>query len=121
MAMGAQEPGEAIPDAFMFLAATQAMRETSEEMYNTIEEWEPTSQEIYTLLITTLPDTATYFQQWTNSLEVASPTTGPTSAQSRLADSRGVLYALNFIYNHISPEIAERDATLDQQTHEQFR
>ncbi|MCC6222612.1 MAG: EfeM/EfeO family lipoprotein [Thermoleophilia bacterium] len=111
---GEDELGEVLPEAYVFLAAAQAMNDATAEMNAAIADWEPTPEDAFTALVTMIPTMGEYFEEWKLSAFI----TGEDPrfvAQTRLVDIRGIGTSLNVIYSHLDPAVAARDAALAEQ------
>lgn len=111
---GEDELGEVLPDAHVFLAATEALNEATSELNAAIAGWEPTAEDAFTALLTMIPTMGEYFEEW----KLSSFITGEDPrfvAQTRLVDIKGIGTSLSVIYSHLAPAVAAEDAALDQQ------
>ncbi|NOK58595.1 MAG: hypothetical protein GFH27_549279n401 [Chloroflexi bacterium AL-W] len=114
---GEIEPGEVLPEANIFLGGAQGLDGATAELNRTLEEWEPTIEEVFTALVTALPTMEEYFAEWQQSTYVAGPSSDERSfvAVSRLLNVINVLNGLDATYASVSLVVIEEDVSLDEQ------
>ena len=114
---GAIEFAEGLPEANIFLAATQGLDEATAEMQTAIAGWEPTLSDAFTALVVMVPTMNEYFEQWKLSAYVTGNATEKSSfvAVSRLFDINGILSGLSVTYENIAVLVEEHDADLHAQ------
>ncbi|MEP7292071.1 MAG: imelysin family protein [Chloroflexota bacterium] len=111
---GADERGDALPDAHFFLAIANAFVDATTQLNESIGAWQPSLEDSFTALATMIPTMGDYFQEWKNSSFVAG--SDPRFvAQSRLIDVRGIATSLSIIYGNVAPDVTGADETLHQQ------
>jgi hypothetical protein len=113
------ELGEALPEAYTFLAAAKVMNEATTEMNQAIANWEPSLKDAFTALVTMIPTMGEYFEEW----RLSSFITGEDPrfvAQTRLVDIKGIATSLDVIYSHVSPAVTAQDPAIDQQIESGF-
>ncbi len=116
---GEDELGEVLPDAYVFLAAAEAMNGATSEMNASIAEWAPTPEDTFTALLTMIPTMGEYFEEWKLSASIIGEDPRFV-AQTRLIDIRGIGTSLSVIYSHLASTVAARDEALDQQIESGF-
>jgi hypothetical protein len=114
---GAVELGEALPEANVFLAATQGLDSATEEMIAAVEGWEPSLSDVFTALVVMIPTMNEYFEQWKLSAFIAGAGTEETAfiGTSRLFDINGILNGLDVSYDNIGPLVQDADPALHRQ------
>ena len=107
--------GDALPEAELFLAVAGAIDDAAAEMEQAVTGWEPNLNDVFTALVVMVPTMNEYFGQWKESRYVAGDDSREASfiAVSRLFDINGILTGLDLAYRHVTPLVAERDASLD--------
>ncbi|MCC6801273.1 MAG: EfeM/EfeO family lipoprotein [Anaerolineae bacterium] len=111
---GADERGDALPDAHYFLAIANAFVDATTQLNESIAAWEPTLEDSFTALATMIPTMGDYFQEWKNSTFVAGDDPRFV-AQSRLVDVKGIATSLSVIYGNVGADVTGQDATLNDQ------
>jgi hypothetical protein len=112
---GTIEFGEALPDAYVFQAATALLDQSATELQTAAQAWTPSSSDAFTALVVMVPTMSEYFGSWRDSRFVA----GEASTQrdfvaiSRLADIQDILSSLEVVHQNVSPLIVSVDATQD--------
>ncbi len=114
---GAVAPGEALPEANLFLGAARGLDEATAELDTALAGWEPTLDDAFTALVTMIPTMNEYFEQWKLSAYVSGEASGQESfvAVSRLLDITGILTGLDVTYDNISGRVAQSDPQLNTQ------
>ncbi len=114
---------DVLPEANLFVAASEGLDGATAEMIAAIEAWEPTLSDVFSAEVTMIPTMNEYFEQWKNSVYV----TGAEGAEetafvgvSRLFDINGILTGLHTAYQELSPAVAAVDADLDSQIQSGF-
>ncbi len=109
---GAQDLGDALPDANVFKAAADALDSYAAQLATTAQAWQPTTAEAFSALVVMVPTMNEYFGSWRDSRFVA----GEASTQrdfvaiSRLADIQDILGGLEVVYGEIQSLAATVDA-----------
>ncbi|MCZ2126589.1 MAG: hypothetical protein LC099_02315 [Anaerolineales bacterium] len=108
---------EALPEAEILLAATQALDVASDQTLDAVKAWQPTLEDAFMAMVTMIPTMNEYFEQWKLSAFVSGGNFEGTSfiAASRLLDVTGILSGLDLTYDNIRPIVANADASLDSQ------
>lgn len=114
---GEVEFAEGLPEANIFLGATQGLDEATAEMQAAIEGWEPTLSDAFTALVVMVPTMNEYFEQWKLSAYVAGSDTEEASfvAVSRLFDINGILNGLSVTYENVGVLVENEDPDLHAQ------
>ena len=114
---GEIEPGEVLPEANIFLGGAQGLDGATAELNRSLEEWDPTVEEVFVALVTTLPTMEEYFAEWQQSTYVAGAASDEQSfvAVSRLLNVINVLNGLDAIYASVSILVIEENVSLDEQ------
>jgi hypothetical protein len=112
--------GEVLPNAYIFLGASQSLNEATTQMIDSVEAWEPTLEDIFTALVTMIPTMSEYFEQWKSSYFIAGENKS-FIAVSRLNDIKGILNGLNVAYENVSPLVVSADEQLDKQIKTDFK
>ena len=109
--------GDSLPEVKMFLAVAGAIDDAAAEMGQAVDGWGPNLSDVFTALVVMVPTMNEYFGQWKESRYVAGTASDEASfvAVSRLFDINGILTGLDVAYQHVTPLVAERDASLDAQ------
>ena len=109
--------GDSLPEVKMFLAVAGAIDDAAAEMGQAVDGWDPNLSDVFTALVVMVPTMNEYFGQWKESRYVAGTASDEASfvAVSRLFDINGILTGLDVAYQHLTPLVAERDASLDAQ------
>jgi len=114
---GQIEFGEALPEANVLKAATEAMDLYVGELQAAAQAWTPSESDAFTALVVMVPTMSEYFDSWKNSRFVV----GENSTQrdfvaiSRLADIQDILGSLQIVHNNVSPLIQNVDAAQNAQ------
>ncbi|HVU11335.1 MAG TPA: imelysin family protein [Phototrophicaceae bacterium] len=111
---GKDDLGDALPDAHFFLAGANAFVDAATQLNTAIAAWTPTLEDSFTALAVMVPTEGDLFQDWKNSIFIGGSEPIFVS-QSRLVDVIGITSSLQIIYTDVSPQVAAKDATLDQQ------
>jgi hypothetical protein len=110
--------GEGLPDAEIFLAATNEFVEQANSLDQDAQEFEPTPSDAFTAITVMTPTMSEYFEAWKNSRFVAGE--GATEqafvAASRLQDIADILEGLVLTYDQVEPRIASVSSAQAQQT-----
>jgi hypothetical protein len=115
---GADNLGDAIPDANVLLGAARALDSATADLQTAVAAWEPTLADAFTAMVVMIPTMDGYFAEWSLSPYVL----GDQSMQprfvgiSRLADVAGILTGLEVTYQKVAPVIAEAAPDLHQQS-----
>jgi len=114
---GALELGEVLPDAGLLLASAQGLDQSTGEMLQAIQGWEPTLEDSFGAMVTMIPTMNEYFEQWKLSAFVSGADFEESAfvAVSRLFDIDGILNGLDVTYDNVSPVVAQADTELHQQ------
>lgn len=102
---GAQDFGEALPDANVLRAAADALVSTTAELDSASQAWQPSESDAFTALVVMVPTMNEYFGSWKSSRFVsgAASTQRDFVAISRLADIQDILSSLQVVYGGIKP------------------
>jgi hypothetical protein len=117
---GKTDFGDALPDANVLKAASEALDRYTAELATAAQSWQPSESDAFTALVVMIPTMSEYFASWKNSRFVA----GEASTQrdfvaiSRLADIQDILSGLQVVYVGISPLASSVDPAQDQQIKE---
>ncbi len=108
---GAQDFGEALPDANVLKAGADALASYTADMVAAAEAWEPTEADAFTALVVMVPTMSEYFESWKNSRFVAgeAATQRDFVAISRLSDIQGILGSLQVVYTGVQPLVETVD------------
>lgn len=111
---GADELGEAMPEANYLVAAVRQLDDATAELQAAVAEWEPTIEDTFSALSTMIPTMNEYFEQWKLSTFVSGDASIQTVfvANSRLLDVAGILNGLALTYDEISPMVVAEDPAL---------
>ncbi|GIW03445.1 MAG: Efem/EfeO family lipoprotein [Thermomicrobiales bacterium] len=109
--------GDALPDANVVLASTQALDEGAGRLQAAVASWQPTLEDAFTALSTMIPTMNQYFEQWKQSVFVAGANAQETAfvGSSRLLDVVGIVRGLDVTYDAVSSVVAARQPDLHQQ------
>jgi Imelysin len=115
---GKEEFGEGVPDAGIFLAATQEFEDQAAALDADAQAFEPTPSDAFTALTIMTPTMSEYFETWKNTRFVAGEdaTERAFVASSRLSDISDILEGLVFTYEEIEPMIAQESPQQAEQT-----
>jgi hypothetical protein len=110
--------GEALPDAHVFTAATDAFDRYARELATKARAWQPTPSDAFTALVVMVPTMSEYFGQWKESRFVrGDAATGDSfNVVSRLSDIGDIISGLEVVFDGVEPAIAEVDADGAAQT-----
>lgn len=111
---GKDERGDALPEAYVFLAIGNIFVDATTQMSKAVGGWKPSLEDSFTALTTMIPTMGDYFEEWKDSAAI----TGKDPrfvAQSRLVDVKGIASSLSVIYANVEPMVKTKDSTLDQQ------
>jgi hypothetical protein len=114
---GQIEFGEALPEANVLKAGTEALDRYVGELQAAAQAWEPTEADAFTALVVMVPTMSEYFASWKSSRFVA----GEASAQrdfvaiSRLSDIQDILGSLQVVHQNVSPLIKTIDPAQAEQ------
>lgn len=114
---GAQDLGDALPEANVFKAAADALDSYVTALATAAEAWQPTTAEAFSALVVMVPTMNEYFGSWRDSRFVA----GAASTQrdfvaiSRLADIQDILSGLEVVYGEIQSLVATVDTPQAEQ------
>lgn len=114
---GAQEVGEALPNADVLLGGTRALDAGTTDLQAAIDAWQPTLDDAFTALVVMIPTMGGYFEEWKLSPYVLGDEAegGSFVANSRLLDVLGILGGLELTYDKVAPLIAAENADLEAQ------
>ena len=114
---GAQDFGEALPDANVLQAAADALVSYSGELASAAQAWQPSESEAFTALVVMIPTMNEYFNSWRASrfISGADSTQRDFVAISRLADILDILGSLQVVYAGVEPLATSVDS--DQAAH----
>ncbi len=114
---GEIEFAEGLPEANIFLGATQGLDAAGQEMLTAINAWEPTLSDAFTALAVMVPTMNEYFEQWKLSSFVAGDSTAEANfvAVSRLFDINGILHGLDVTYENVGVVVEESNPELHAQ------
>lgn len=120
---GSIEFGESLPEANVFVAATEALNRYAADLHTASESWSPTVTDAFSALVTMIPTMNEYFSSWQASRFVAgeSSTQRDFVAISRLADIQDILSGLQVVYQNVQPLIAEVDRSQSEQIAAELR
>lgn len=111
---GKDERGDALPEAYTFLAIGNAFVDATTQMNKAVGAWKPSLEDSFTALTTMIPTMGDYFEEWKDSAAI----TGKDPrfvAQSRLVDVKGIASSLSVIYANVELMVKTKDSTLNQQ------
>jgi len=114
---GAQNLGDALPDANVFKAAADALDSYATQLATAAQAWQPTTAEAFSALVVMVPTMNEYFGSWRDSRFVV----GEASTQrdfvaiSRLADIQDILGGLEVVYGEIQSLVATVDGAQAEQ------
>lgn len=109
--------GEALPEANIFLGASQGLDNATQEMITAVSAWEPSLSDAFTALVVMIPTMNEYFEQWKLSAYVAGEAAEETAfiGASRLFDINGILNGLDVTYDNVGVLVEEADPALHAQ------
>ncbi len=115
---GAEDFGEALPDAPFLLAAAEAFDTYATELATSAEAWEPSESDAFTALVVMVPTMSEYFGQWKESRFVLGESSESQSFNvvSRLSDINDILTGLEVIFGGVEERLAEVDPAQAGQT-----
>jgi hypothetical protein len=115
---GAQDFGEALPEANMLKAAAGELDRYSGEMLAAAQAWQPTESDVFTALVVMIPTMSEYFESWKQSRFVAgeASTQSDFAVISRLSDIQDILAGLEVVYGGVSPLVSSVNPAQDKQT-----
>ena len=117
-ANGAIAFGEALPNAYVFVAAADAFDRYARELGSKAQAWRPHPSDAFTALVVMVPTMSEYFGQWKESRFVrGDAATGDSfNVVSRLSDIGDIISGLEIVYAGVEPAIAEVDEAGATQT-----
>jgi hypothetical protein len=115
---GTVEFGEGLPDAEIYLAATEEFMQQANDLDADAQEFEPTPSDAFTAITVMTPTMSEYFEAWKNSRFVAgnAATEQAFVAASRLQDIADILGGLVLAYEQVEPQIAAENPQQAEQT-----
>jgi hypothetical protein len=120
---GKIEFGEALPDANVLKAASEALDRYAGELAAAAAKWQPTTSDAFTALVVMVPTMSEYFESWKHSrfLMGAASTQRDFVAISRLADIQDILGGLEVVYGGVEPLVRSVDSTSAGQIGQRLR
>jgi hypothetical protein len=109
--------GDVLPEANVLLGSAKALSEGADRLADAVSDWEPTTEDAFTALVTMLPTMSDYFEEWKQSVYVAGAQATETSfvGQSRLVDVYGIINGLDVTYDALNPVVNTVSPDLSQQ------
>ena len=109
--------GEALPDANVLKAATDAIDKYANELRTAAAAWQPTESEAFSALVGNVPTVGDFFAAWKDSRFVAgaASTRRDFVVVSRLSDIVDNIGSWQVIYQDLSPAVRTVDQAQDKQ------
>ena len=110
--------GEGLPDADIYLAATEEFESQAQNLDADAQEFEPTPSDAFTAITVMTPTMSEYFEAWKNSRFIAGEDATELGfvAASRLSDIADILEGLVLTYDQVEPLIAAENPQQAAQT-----
>jgi hypothetical protein len=110
--------GEGLPDANIYLAATEEFKAQADSLDADAQEFEPTPSDAFTAITVMTPTMSEYFEAWKNSRFIAGENASELGfvAASRLSDIADILEGLVLTYDQVEPLIAAENPQQAEQT-----
>ena len=110
--------GEGLPDADIYLAATEEFESQAKSLDADAQEFEPTPSDAFTAITVMTPTMSEYFEAWKNSRFIAGEDATELGfvAASRLSDIADILEGLVLTYDQVEPLIAAENPQQAEQT-----
>ncbi len=110
--------GEGLPDADIYLAATEEFASQAANLDADAQEFEPTESDAFTAITVMTPTMSEYFEAWKNSRFIAGENATELGfvAASRLSDIADILEGLVLTYDQVEPLIAAENPQQAEQT-----
>jgi hypothetical protein len=114
--------GEGLPDANVYLAATEEFQQQAENLEADAQDFEPTPSDAFTAITVMTPTMSEYFEAWKNSRFVAGDKSTEQAfvAASRLQDIADILEGLVLTYDQVEPLIAAENPQQAAQTKQEL-
>lgn len=115
-ANGTQDFGDAMPDANILKAGSDALDDYSNQLAEAAKNWTPTDSEAFTALTADIPTVGEFFESWKNSRFVSgdlSQKSRDFGVISRLSDIVDNVTSWQTIYSGLSPLAKSSDASQD--------
>ena len=114
--------GEGLPDANIYLAATEEFESQARNLDADAQEFEPTSSDAFTAITVMTPTMSEYFEAWKNSRFIAGENATELGfvAASRLSDIADILEGLVLTYGQVEPLIAAENPQQAEQTKQEL-
>ncbi len=110
--------GEGLPDADVYLAATEEFANQAANLDADAQAFEPTESDAFTAITVMTPTMSEYFEAWKNSRFIAGENATELGfvAASRLSDIADILEGLVLTYDQVEPLIAAENPQQAAQT-----
>ena len=112
---GAQEPGETLPDAALLKGALDALDTYAGQLLDQAQSWQPTLNEVFTVLSVMLPTVESDFTIWRDLRAGGAAPTVPSEMVSRLLDIQARLATLRVVYAAVRSQVRAVDPAQDSQ------
>jgi hypothetical protein len=110
--------GEGLPDADVYLAATEEFADQAANLDADAQAFEPTPSDAFTAITVMTPTMSEYFEAWKNSRFIAGEDASELGfvAASRLSDIADILEGLVLTYGQVEPLVAAENPQQAEQT-----
>jgi hypothetical protein len=114
--------GEGLPDAGVYLAATEEFADQAANLDADAQAFEPTPSDAFTAITVMTPTMSEYFEAWKNSRFIAGEDASELGfvAASRLSDIADILEGLVLTYDQVEPLIAAENPQQAEQTKQEL-
>ena len=114
--------GEGLPDAGVYLAATEEFADQAANLDADAQAFEPSPSDAFTAITVMTPTMSEYFEAWKNSRFIAGEDASELGfvAASRLSDIADILEGLVLTYDQVEPLVAAENPQQAEQTKQEL-